>query len=260
MKIILSLMWMFLILMITDSKAQTNKNTNSTVVTSSGPIGDISGTDELYIGKEFYSGDELNAYTFITSKIIDENDSLTYSIYKKNGRDRYVFSVEKLIKDEDKESYKILDLFRFTNFKSENHRIKILNTTNGYTVLFLNRDGILKKWESDLKSRKIVKIWNGIYKCNFLRIREESADPRAYAMIVITIVNNNATFQLDGYNEILNKKLMVLNRSSNKITLYEKGKTDSQFSIAKINNEFILTSDLLNKITGETATYKLDKD
>ncbi|QNN42940.1 hypothetical protein [Pedobacter roseus] len=260
MKTILKLTLIFVIFIINTSKAQNVKKTKSREITSNVTTSNINSKDELYIGKEFYAGDELNTYTFITSKKINDKDSLTYSIYKKNDIERYSFSIEKLVSNEDKGLYKILDLFVFTHYKTENHRVKILNTTNGYSVLFIKKDEILKKWEFDLDNNKINKIWEGKYKCNFLRIREESADPRAYAMIVITIKGNNATFQLEGYNEVLNKQLLVLNSGLNKIILHEKNQKDSKFTITKSNNKFILTSDLLNKITGEVKTYKLQKN
>lgn len=79
-------------------------------------------------------------------------------------------------------------------------------------------------------------------------------------MIVITIKGNNATFQLEGYNEVINKKSLVLSSGPNKIILYEKNQKESKFTITKSNNKLILTSDLLNKITGEVETYKLEKN
>ncbi len=260
MKTILKLTLIFVILIIINSKAQNAKKTNSREITPDMKSSNRSSKDELYIGKEFYSGEELNTYTFVTSKKINDKDSLTYSIYKKNDTERYSFSIEKLVSNEDKELYKILDLFVFTYYKPENHMVKILDTTNGYSVLFIKEDEILKKWQFDLDNSRVNNIWAGKYKCNFLRIREESADPRAYAMIVITIKGNSATFQLEGYNEVLNKKLLVSNSSPNKIILYEKNQKKSRFTITKSNNKFILTSNLLNKITGEVETYKMEKN
>ncbi|MFD2285016.1 hypothetical protein GJU39_09705 [Pedobacter petrophilus] len=139
MKTILKLTLIFIILIINNSKAQNVKKTNSSEITPNVTTSDRSSKDELYIGKKFYSDDELNTYTFITSKKINDEDSLTYSIYKKNGTERYSFSIEKLVSNEDKELYQILDLFLFTHYKPENHRVKILDTTNGYSVLLVKK-------------------------------------------------------------------------------------------------------------------------
>lgn len=78
-------------------------------------------------------------------------------------------------------------------------------------------------------------------------------------MIYIVIEDNKATFRLDSYKEILDKDLLILNSNPNKIILYEKDNKNSKFFIEKNKDNFILTSDLLNKTTGEVTTYKLEK-
>lgn len=170
-----------------------------------------------------------------------------------------MFSIEKLVSNKDKEKYKIIDLFKFTNYESENHKVEVSDTQNGYSVLFIDKDEILKKWVFELNNRNIKKNWEGKYNCTFLRIKEESGDPRAYATIAIHIENNKATFRLDSYNELLSKDFLILNSSLTKINLFEKDNKASKFSITKNNNEFILSSDLLDKITGEIKIYKLKK-
>lgn len=68
MKTILKLIFVFLI--ITSCKEQNKKNTTSTKVNLTEATSGISNIDELYIGKVFYSGDELNTYTFVISNKI----------------------------------------------------------------------------------------------------------------------------------------------------------------------------------------------
>jgi hypothetical protein len=148
---------------------------------------------------------------------------------------------------------------KFTDYNSADNKVEIKNQKDGYSVLLLDKDKVLKKWDFILKNSAISKSWNGKYECNFLRIKEESADPRAYAMIYIDIKENKATFRLDSYNEILDKDLLILNNNPNKIILQEKDNSDSKFSIIRKNDDFILTSDLLDKTTGEITTYKLKK-
>lgn len=101
--------------------------------------------------------------------------------------------------------------------------------------------------------------WKGKYSCNFLRMKEESADPRAYAMIYINIENDSATFQLESYLEDLNKELLILSCSLTEIILVEKNNKNSKFTITKNNRNFQLKSDLLNKTIGEISTYELVK-
>lgn len=259
MKIILKLKWIFLILIFIHCKEQNTKEVSPAKATFPTETSKIENKDELYVGKEFYSGDELNTYTFLKSCKIHENDSLTYSIYKRNNKENYLFSIEKLVSNEDQERYKIVDVFKFTDYSSANNKVEIKDQKDRYSVLLLDKDKVLKKWDFILKNGTITKSWNGKYECNFLRIKEESADPRAYAMIYIDIKDNKATFRLDSYNEILDKDLIILNSNPNKIILQEKDNSNSKFSIIRKNDDFILTSDLLDKTTGEITTYKLKK-
>lgn len=259
MKIILKLKWISLILIFTNCKEQNTKEISPAKITSNNTITNVESKDELYVGKEFYSGDELNTYTFLKSGKIHENDSLTYSIYKKNNEEDYLFSIEKLVSNEDQKRYKIVDIFKFTDYNSANNKVQIKNQKDRYSVLFFGKDKVLKKWDFTLNNSTISKSWNGKYEGSFLRIKEESADPRAYAMIYIDIKDNKATFRLDSYNEILDKDLLILNNNPNKIILQEKDNSDSKFLIIRKNDDFILTSDLLDKTTGEITTYKLKK-
>ncbi|WP_124636993.1 hypothetical protein [Taibaiella sp. KBW10] len=260
---IIKLKWIFLILILTNCKAQNAQNAQNVDPAKVIAAKEISKTDrkeELYVGKEFYSGDELNTYTSLKSDKIQENDSLTYSIYKKNNEERYLFSIEKLLSNEDQELYKIIDVFEFNGYNAANHKVETRNQKEGYSILLLDKDKVLKKWDFALNNSAKSQSWNGKYECNFLRIKEESADPRAYAMININIEGNKVTFRLDSYKEILDKDLLILERNPNKIVLREKDNINSKFSITRKNDEVMLTSDLLNKITGEITSYKLKKN
>ena len=260
MKLLLNLKWIFLLLIFINCKEQKPKQTIPIpTITSDKITSEIGDKDELYVGKKFYSGDELNNYTFILSKDIKKNDSLTYSIYKKNDGQSYLFSIEKLVSNDDRELFKIIDLFRFNDYNSANNKVRISDQKNGYSVSFLEKDKILKKWEFQSKNDKTSNSWNGKYECNFLRIKEESADPRAFGMININIENSTATFQLDSYNEVIDKNLMILESGQNKIILCDADNKNSKYSIVKNNGEYTLTSDLLNKTTGETTSYTLKK-
>ena len=66
--------------------------------------------------------------------------------------------------------------------------------------------------------------WLGNYSCNFLRMKEESGDPRGWGMIRLKI------------------------------------KKDSTFVITKNNNKYFLKSNFINETVGETETYELKKE
>ncbi|WCM42686.1 YbjP/YqhG family protein [Flavobacterium sp. CBA20B-1] len=101
--------------------------------------------------------------------------------------------------------------------------------------------------------------WDGNYTGNFLRIKEESADPRAYAKIQIVIDKNSAKFHLDSYLEIVNKELIITKMDTNRVFLAEKNNENSKYIITKNDKAFKLKSDLLNKIMADTTIYELEK-
>ena len=118
---------------------------------------------------------------------------------------------------------------------------------------------MLKKWEFESSNKKISNFWDGKYEGNFLRMKEESADPRAFAMIYVDIKNNIAKFKLDSYKEILDKNLLILESDQQHIILYDKEDRNSKFIIKRKQNEFSMTSNLLDETTGNIATYTLNK-
>lgn len=110
--------------------------------------------NEIYKGKVFYSGDELNDYTFITSSSIKDIDSLTYSIYKKNNTKDYVFSIEKLIDNQDQEKFKIIELLDFKNYDIKDFKITSEVVNKSHKVLLLNKNTVVKEWDFPIKGKK----------------------------------------------------------------------------------------------------------
>ena len=70
---------------------------------------EISSKDEIFIGEEFYAGDELSDYEFIKNSSHFKSDSLCYSVYKPLHYHYFVFSLEKFLSNEDVEKFRILD-------------------------------------------------------------------------------------------------------------------------------------------------------
>lgn len=101
--------------------------------------------------------------------------------------------------------------------------------------------------------------WLGDYSCNFLRMKEESGDPRGWGMIRIKIKKDSVKFGLDTYIENFEKDLTVLNQNENEIILSLKNKKDSTFIITKNNNKYLLKSNFINEIVDENETYELIK-
>lgn len=148
MKINFHLKWIYILsfLFILSCKGQNKDDQKNSVVQQEKVKDDKPIKDELFNGKIFYSGDELNHYTFVISSDINKSDSLTYSIYKKNSENIYVFSIEKLIANTDQEKYKITDLVTFNDYSPGNTKVTIKAQKNGYTVELNNKNKIVKTW------------------------------------------------------------------------------------------------------------------
>ncbi|WP_395077650.1 hypothetical protein [Flavobacterium sp.] len=148
----------------------------------------------------------------------------------------------------------------FFNGQSSQLDMKISSINKPEFMTVQSIINIVQKKLSTTSSEKNTQQWIGKYSCNFLRMKDESADPRAYAMIYIDIENYLATFKLESYLEDLNKELVVLSSNSTEIVLAEKDNKNSKFAITKNSNKFELKSDLLNKTIGEISTYELKKN
>ena len=99
-----------------------------------------SSKDEIFIGKEFYAGDELSDYEFIKNSSYFKSDSLCYSVYKPLNYHYFVFSLEKFLSNEDVEKFRILDTL---HLKSIAH-INFIHNELGAS-LFLD-DRKIKEW------------------------------------------------------------------------------------------------------------------
>lgn len=105
---------------------------------------------DLFINKEYYEQEELTdvkILNFVKTSI----DSISYSLYKTNNSENYIFSLDKFLKNEELAKYKIIDT---VNLKSDKIEVNIENHTDYKTLnLFLNKK-ILKKWKFKSFSKK----------------------------------------------------------------------------------------------------------
>lgn len=121
-------------------------------------------------------------------------------------------------------------------------------------------DSLNSKTTIEAKTPQKTFSWLGNYSCNFLRMKDESADPRGWGMIRIKIKTDSAKFSLDTYIENFEKELMVVNQNEKELILSLKNKKDSTFVITKNNNKYFLKSNFINETVGETETYELKKE
>lgn len=231
-----------------ENKKETTSNEKKEISTSK---------EELYEGKIFYSGDEINNYEFVESKELSTIDSLSYSIYKANDKKEFIISIEKFISNEDQEKYKIIKVFFIDDYSP--NEIKINYVPNESKIVVNQNNKVLKEWGyKSNKSRSKFINWDGKYNGEFLRLKEESADPRAWGQITIDINGKKAQFKLDSYVEIVEDELEVVNNTNNQLTL-KKSNDDKTLKLIKINNTYFLEGNLIDSIVQFNEQYDLKK-
>ncbi|MDR2236630.1 MAG: hypothetical protein LBE92_10940 [Chryseobacterium sp.] len=99
--------------------------------------------------------------------------------------------------------------------------------------------------------------WNGKYFGTFLRLKDESADPRAWGQINLDINGKKAVFKLDTYVEILEKDLEVQSETSKELQLKEPA-TGKQLTLTR-TDRIILEGNLMESIVGEHEKYEIKK-
>lgn len=132
----------------------------------------------------------------------------------------------------------------------------------------VSKEIVVSKESDSLKVKPNVEVttpskatsWLGSYSCNFLRMKDESADPRAWGMIRINIKKDSAKFGLDTYIENFERELRIVNQTENEIILSLKNQKDSTFVISKKGKKYLLKSNFINETVGENETYELIKE
>lgn len=218
---------------------------------------------DIFINREIYSGQELKDVTVISTHET-QIDSLNYSLYKTRKDGHIIFSLERFIKNDDVKQYVIFDTL---NLQSSDI-IVATKDVGDKSILSVTEDGkLIKNWSfKNNNISKISKLWIGKYEGTFLRMKEESGDPRSMATIRLTIEKDLATFDLYSYIEEVHKKLNYAQDNKTNLVLIEQNmsKNKVQKDFGKIiyqNEEFFLTSKYLDSITGESESrlYKLKK-
>ena len=93
---------------------------------------------EIYIGKEFFSGDELINYEWVKSQSVKEIDSLSYSVYKSISANNYIFSLDKFLKNEEAKQKPINEGVNSKNIEAIiNKEIKHYKTEPIYSISVL---------------------------------------------------------------------------------------------------------------------------
>lgn len=109
------------------------------------------------------------------------------------------------------------------------------------------------------KQAAISKDWQGAYSGSFLRLKEESADPRAWGSIKLNIDKESAKFYLDSYNENVVKELKVVFADAQKVRFVARDNDKQGLTLLLDKNKYKLSGTLMEEIVGVRETYELEK-
>lgn len=126
---------------------------------------------------------------------------------------------------------------------------------------YFNQKGVTKTSSNENKintENESIITWNGKYSGTFLRLKEESADPRAWGKIMLEINDKDVTLDIDSYVEIVQKNLKVISESPNELQLRDKS-SDKFLTIIKKFDKISLKGNLMESIVGSKEEYEIEK-
>ena len=129
--------------------------------------------------------------------------------------------------------------------------------TNNFPTYFNQRETKVLDKENET-NKDVFLDWNGKYEGTFLRLKEESADPRAYGKIYFEINGKKATLNIDSYVEIVEKNLTVIAESPTALKL-KTASTNKSLTITKKAGKIYLEGNLMESIVGSKENYEIKK-
>jgi len=212
---------------------------------------------DIFIGKEFFSGDELSSVETVRTQKTGI-DSISFSIYRERQNNNSIFSLERFLKNEDVEKYRIIDTI---NLESADVEVDIENVGSNAILYLKSNKKLIKKWTFNKhKFAAEGHQFTGSYTGHFLRMKEESGDARGWGTIRLKINKAGANFQLDSYVENINKDLIPVKTLPSEIVLADKEDRSLTFIITKKGNKYILKSKFIDQLVGTKETYELKRD
>ena len=100
--------------------------------------------------------------------------------------------------------------------------------------------------------------WLGIYSGDFLYLKEEKADPRAWGKILVKIDDNVAHLQIETYDKSNDKEYVFKEEKNNEISFVDSKSAD-YIKIIKKNNTYLLKSSFLDSLLDENNLYTIEK-
>ena len=205
-----------------------------------------SSKDEIFIGKEFYAGDELSDYEFIKNSSYFKSDSLCYSVYKPLNYHYFVFSLEKFLSNEDVEKFRILDTLHLKNIAHinfihnelgaslflANKKIKewIFNKTPNITTpkdIVITEEGIIQNDNGEMiQFKNITEVINQIQKSKLFTLKkmyQHDLNQDGYKDIFLVFKNNN-DLKSDDHKTLVAPVILLIHQGGDKYRFFHNEK------------------------------------
>ena len=205
-----------------------------------------SSKDEIFIGKEFYAGDELSDYEYIKNSSHFKSDSLCYSVYKPLHYHYFVFSLEKFLSNEDVEKFRILDTLHLKNIAHINFihnelgaslfladkKIKewIFNKTPNITTpedIVITEEGIIQNDNGEMiQFKNITEVINRIQKSKLFTLKkmyQHDLNQDGNKDIILAFENNNAP-ETDDHKTLVTPVILLIHQGGDKYRFFHNEK------------------------------------
>ena len=226
-------------------QVQYDNSVATTTVTES--VGNVnSSKDEIFIGKEFYAGDELSDYEFIKNSSYFKSDSLCYSVYKPLHYHYFVFSLEKFLSNEDVEKFRILDTLHLKNIAHINFihnelgaslflddkKIKewIFNKTPNITTpedIVITEEGIIQNDNGEMiQFKNITEVINRIQKSKLFTLKkmyQHDLNQDGDKDIILAFKNNN-DLKSDDHKTLVAPVILLIHQGGDKYKFFHNEK------------------------------------
>ena len=205
-----------------------------------------SSKDEIFIGKEFYAGDELSDYECIKNISHFKSDSLCYSVYKPLNYHYFVFSLEKFLSNEDVEKFRILDTLHLKNIAHINFihnelgaslfladkKIKewIFNKTPNITTpkdIVITEEGIIQNDNGEMiQFKNITEVINRIQKSKLFTLKkmyQHDLNQDGDKDIILAFKNNN-DLKSDDHKTLVAPVILLIHQGGDKYKFFHNEK------------------------------------
>ena len=238
MKTTFLILYSFLLLSTCQQQQVQYDNSVATTTVTETVGNENSSKDEIFIGKEFYAGDELSDYECIKNSSHFKSDSLCYSVYKPLNYHYFVFSLEKFLSNEDVEKFRILDTLHLKNIAHINFihnelgaslflddkKIKewIFNKTPNITTpkdIVITEEGIIQNDSGEMiQFKNISEVINRIQKSKLFTLKkmyQHDLNQDGDKDIILVFKNNN-DLKSDDHKTLVAPVILLIHQGGDK--------------------------------------------